>query len=267
MNDETSPAPSSVESLRARMDAIDASILALVEQRMQVAQQFRAVKPHAAGAAALRPSREIEILRTLIARSAGALDPDLVIDVWRPLLAASLKSQTHVEAAVAGAMDPVRLHDLVRRYFGHSIRLSKESDARAALSRAAENASVIAAAPWPGNNGAGMWWPCLTESRYQNLMVIASLPLRGEPEAALLARGEDFEFGGADTTLAIAFDPHHRLTRALNQSDLSGRELGRASEKLLFALDGFVSARDPRLTRATREGLDGLRVIGSYSRI
>lgn len=267
MTDDTPPPPSSVESLRARIDAIDASILALVEQRMQVAQQFRAVKQHAAGASAMRPSREIGILRTLITLSAGKLDPDLVIDVWRPLLSASLKSQTHVEAAVAGAMDPVRLHDLVRRYFGHSIRLAKESDARAALSRAAENASVIAAVPWPGNNGAGMWWPCLTENRYQNLMLIAGLPLRGEPEAALLAQGGEFEFEGADETLAIAFDPHHRLTRALNQSDLSGRELGRASEKLLFTLDGFVSARDPRLTRAIREGLDGLRVIGSYSRI
>jgi chorismate mutase len=267
MNDDTPPPADTVESLRARIDAIDASILDLVEQRMQVAQEFRAVKPHSVGAAAMRPSREVEILRTLIARGAGKLDPDLVIDVWRPLLSASLKSQTHVEAAVAGAMDPVRLHDLVRRYFGHSIRLSKESDARAALSRAAENASVIAAVPWPGNNGAGMWWPCLTENRYANLMVVAGLPLRGEPEAALLAQGGNFEFEAADHTLAIAFDPHHRLTRALNQSDLTGRELGRASEKLLFALEGFVSARDPRLTRAIREGLEGLRVIGSFSRL
>jgi len=268
MTESAPPAADLVASLRARIDAIDASILALVEERMAIAPQLRAAKSAASGVGAMRPAREIEVMRRLIADSAGRLEPDLVVDLWRILMSANLRAQTEVEVAIAGAMDVVRLHDLVRRYFGHSVRLSREGDARAALSRAVENPKVIAAVPWPGNNGAGNWWPCLTENRYQGLGLIAGLPLSGDPEAALFGQNVAMEpAGGADETLAIAFDPFHKLTRVLNLSDLNGRELGRASEKLLFVMDGHVAPTDPRLVSAVRSGLDGLRVIGSYSRI
>lgn len=234
---------------------------------MAVAPQLRAAKSGPEGVAAMRPAREVAVLRRLLHKSAGALDPDLIIDLWRTLMSANLKAQTEIEVVLAGAMDMVRLNDHVRRYFGHAIRFSKETDARAALVRAAESDRVVAAVPWPGNSGSGMWWPCLTENRYQGLSLAAALPLRGEPEAALFARANPTEATGGDETLAIAFDPHHRLTRALNMSQLSGRELGRASEKLLFLLDGHVTADDPRLTEAMRLGLEGLRVIGCFSRV
>lgn len=268
MNDPASPAADSVAALRARIDEIDDAILALVEERMGTAPLLRAAKQGLTGAAAMRPAREVEVMRRLIAKSQGRLEQDLVIDVWRLLMSANLRAQTEIEVAVAGGMDMVRLNDLVRRYFGHAVRVSREGDARAALGRAVDNPNVVAAVPWPGNNGAGNWWPCLTENRYQGLSLIAGLPLSGEAEGALFGQAVSQETAGAgDETLAIAFDPFHKLTRVLNLSDLSGRELGRASEKLLFVLDGFVAATDPRLVSAVRSGLDGLRVIGSYSRI
>lgn len=268
MTESAPPAPDPVTLLRARIDEIDDAILGLIEERMAIAPQLRAAKNDTAGAAAMRPAREIAVIRRLMASSAGKLAPDLIVDVWRILMAANLRAQTEVEVSIAGSMDMVRLHDLVRRYFGHSVRLTREGDARAALARAVDNPRVIAAVPWPGNNGSGNWWPCLTENRYQSLSLITGLPLSGEPEAALFGQALTQEPAvGGDETLAIAFDPFHKLTRVLNLSDLSGRELGRASEKLLFMMDGYVAPTDPRLVSAVRSGLDGLRVIGSYSRI
>ena len=268
MTESAPPGPDPIALLRARIDEIDDAILGLIEERMAIAPQLRAAKNGKSGAAAMRPAREVEIIRRLMAKSGGKLDPDLIIDVWRILMSASLRIQTDLEVCFAGAMDMVRLNDLVRRYFGHVVRLTREGDARAALARAVDNPRVIAAVPWPGNNGSGNWWPCLTENRYQSLNLVTGLPLTGEPEAALFGQGLAQEAaGGADETLAIAFDPFHKLTRVLNMSDLTGRELGRASEKLLFTMDGHVAPTDPRLVSAVRSGLDGLRVSGSYSRL
>lgn len=270
---EPAPAPEPpladdpIQALRAEIDQVDDELLALAARRMQFAPKLAAVKGSAVGVAAMRPAREVQIMRRLIAQAPAQINPELIMDLWRALMSASLRAQTEIEVVMAGSTDMVRLNDVVRRYFGFTVKLSQVNDARAALSRAADSDRVVAAVPWPGNNGPGMWWPCLTENRYHGLSVAAALPLRGEPEAALLGRGVRFEAGGGDDTIAIAFDPHHKLTRALNLAGLSGRELGRAQEKLLFLIDGYVPPDDPRLVSAVRAGLDNLRVIGCFSRV
>lgn len=260
-------APGSVGDLRERIDAIDDAMLDLFVQRMALAPALKAAKGGAEGVSAMRPSREVRVLQRLIARAGPQIQDQSVIDVWRQIMAASLNAQTEIEVALAGTGDLGRYQDVARRYFGHGVRFTREAEVRVALNRAVDNDRIVAVVPWPRASGSGAWWPCLTETRYHCLTMIGGLPMRGEAEVALFARANLFEPTGQDESLALAYDPHHRLTRCLNAAQLTGRELGRASDKLLLLLDGFVPPDDPRLVEALRSGLDGLRVIGCFSRV
>src|SRR6185295_4471069 len=98
----------------------------------------------------------------------------------------------------------------------------------------------------------------------------AGLPVMGAaseaPEAAVFAVAEPEEAGG-DVTILMAFDPHHRLQRALNDVGLTGKEFARAEPRVLVRVEGYVSPNDPRAAAMTRSGLDSVRVLGSYARV
>jgi chorismate mutase len=268
MADDANPPPP-IEVVRAQMDALDDQILDLARQRTLFADQIAAAKgPN--GGLPLRPAREVRMLRRLIAQAGPGVDPDLVVEVWRSLIAANVRRQGGVEVAVASAGDILRPFDLARRHFGGVTKLTKAIDVRDALVKAIEQKRTVAVLPWPAGGGVGMWWPILSESRFHALSLIAALPLRGEgePEAAVVAAGVALEAAeGGDKTFGLAFDPHYRAARALAEAQLSGREAARVRETVLIEIDGFIPRDDGRIGHAMRAGLEGFRVIGAYARV
>ena len=107
------------------------------------------------------------------------------------------------------------------------------------------------------------------DTRFREAAIVAALPLRGdaEPEAAVVTIGAPLEKAGADHSLVIAFDPHHRLVRGLNEAHLKGTEIARANATVLIRFDEFIAGDDPRLLPMAKAGLDGLRVVGCYARV
>jgi chorismate mutase / prephenate dehydratase len=269
MNIDDSTPPRSLDSLRAEIDRVDDQVLALLGQRAAIVQGLRAAKGEAGPV--VRPAREAALLRRLVSQAPPGVERSLILEVWRALIGASIRTQGEVEIVVAGATDAVRQFDLARRHFGAGAKISRAEDARAALARLIEGAPALAVLPWPGMTGPGGWWPILAESRFNKVGVLGALPIDSaqseEPEAALVALEPVLEPAGGDSTFAIAFDPHYRLTRALADAHLPGKEAARARTLVLIRLDGFVGAEDPRLASAVRAGLDGLRLIGCFARI
>jgi len=195
-----------------------------------------------------------------------------VIDVWRGLIAANIRRQRPIEVLVAGAAaDLLRLFDLSRRHFGASAKITRAEDPRAALLRVLEQPSTLAVVSYPGLAGPGAWWPIFNETRFRPLAIVSALPVMAEagqaPEAAIVAQGVALEPAGGDVTFAVAFDPHYRLTRALNEAGIAGRELARSREAILVRIDGFLAPGDARIPTLAQAGLDGFRVVGSYARI
>ena len=94
------------------------------------------------------------------------------------------------------------------------------------------------------------------------LHIIAGLPVLGatseEPGAAVFAAAGTEEAGG-DVSILMAFDPHHRLQRALNDVGCVGKEFARAEPRVLVRVEGFVGIDDPRAGALTRSGLDSVR--------
>lgn len=269
MNDQ-SPPGSPLETIRAEIDSIDKSLLSLLAERLRAVDKMSGLKPPEQGLP-IRPGREVALLRRLVAEAPAPLEREFVVEVWRALIAASVRRQRAIDVVVGGGRgDPSRLFDIARRHFGARTRIKDLGEPQAALQKAAENPdSVVAVTSWPAAPGVGAWWPALSERRFHNLHIIAGLPLLGatdEPEAAVFAASQT-EAAGNDVTMLIAFDPHHRLQRALNEVGFTGREIARAEPRVLVRVDGFIGLDDPRAAALTRSGLESVRVLGSYARV
>jgi chorismate mutase len=271
MDSSAAPTPDALAALRAEIDRIDSGLLDLIAERARIGDELGAAKPGAK--LPLRPAREVQLMRRLLAAAQGRVDPDLVVEIWRALIAANVRSQKPVDVVVGvgGGADPLRHFDLARRHFGARTRIHRVEAAREALTRSAELENVVAVVPWPNKTGAGMWWHILTESRYHRLFVIAALPMRGggeeEPEAAVVAAGVPLEPAGDDITLGLAFDRHYKTQRALVEAGLKGAEIARADTRVLVRLDEFMAPEDPRAGLLIRAGLDQFKVVGSYARV
>ncbi|MBL8544409.1 MAG: chorismate mutase, partial [Hyphomonadaceae bacterium] len=181
MSDDASPsatAPDSIAAIRAQIDALDSQVLALVTQRLQLAEQVANAKTAAAGLP-IRPGREVVLLRRLISEAKAPLDRELVVELWRALIAASLRRQRVIDVVVGGGRgDPTRLFDIARRHFGARTRIKDVGEPQNALQRAAENPeTTVAVTWWPAAPQVGAWWPALSERRFHSLNIIAALPL------------------------------------------------------------------------------------------
>lgn len=270
MDDKAPPIEDPIETIRREIDGIDASLLSLLAQRLQLADKLAAAKTVQPWLP-IRPGREVALLRRLIATAPAPLERELVVELWRALIAASLRRQRVIDVAVGGNKHDFRLFDAARRHFGARTRIDFVGEPQVALQKAADNPqSRLAVTPWPAAPGVGAWWPALTESRYHKLHLIAALPVlrdgEDNPVAAVFAATPPEE-AGEDVTIVLAFDRNYRLQRALNESGLSGKELARGDPKVLIRIEGFLDPDDSRVHALTRFGLDSVRVLGAYARI
>jgi chorismate mutase len=270
MNDQLPPPSDPVETIRREIDGIDQTLLSLFAQRLQLGDKLSGLKAQQPGVP-IRPGREVAMLRRLISAAPAPLERELIVELWRALIAANLRRQRVIDVAVGGGRNDPRLFDIARRHFGARTRIQHLGDPQAALQKAADNPQTfVAVTPWPAAPGVGAWWPALSERRFHDLHLIAGLPLLGgvseDPEAAVFAAAPHEEAGG-DITILMAFDPHHRLQRALNDLSLTGREVARAEPRVLVRVEGFLGVDDPRASAMMRSGLDSVRVLGSYARV
>ncbi|MEQ1707687.1 MAG: chorismate mutase [Terricaulis sp.] len=273
MNEASPPSPpnDALEAIRREIDRVDATLLSLFGERLQLAERLSGLKAPEAGVP-IRSGREVAMLRQLLAAAPAQLERELIIELWRALVAAALRRQRVIDVVVGGGRnDPTRLFDIARRHFGARTRIQHVGDPQTALLRVTENPDrFVAVTPWPAAPGVGGWWPALTERRFHDLHMIAGLPLLGpleeSPEACVFAATVPDPAGG-DVSLLMAFDPHHRVQRALKDVGFEGKELARAEPRVLLRIEGFVAIDDPRAAALTRSGLDSVRVLGSYARI
>jgi chorismate mutase len=269
--------PGGVETLRAHVDRLDDQILDLVIERSALSGAIAAAKANngdggekaAPDRIAMRAARETQVLRRLVNATRGRVDPGLVVEVWRALMGANLRAQTPFDVWVGPGADPVGVWDVARSHFGAGANLFRAPDARSALQKVIDNPFAVAVLPFPGAAGGGGWWPILVESKSADLRIAQALPCRVEdgkpPEAAVVAR-VPLEPAGEDETLVIALDERYRAPRALAEAGLKIEEIERARAQALYRIPGFVAEDDSRIQMA-RGRLDGLKVVGSFSRV
>lgn len=117
MDDELN---SKLKPLRDAIDAIDAQVIALLNQRAAIALEVGEVKKHY-NAPVFRPEREQQVISRLQALSEGPLEGDHISAIWREIMAASRSLEQPVSAAYLGPAGTYS-EEAMYEYFGHSIQ-------------------------------------------------------------------------------------------------------------------------------------------------
>ena len=108
-----------LSALRQEIDTIDAELHALLVRRAAVSEKVRGIKSD--DSLKLRPGREANILRALIARHSGSFPKAQLIRIWREILTASLAMQGPFSVAVYATETAHSLWDLARDHFGSGL--------------------------------------------------------------------------------------------------------------------------------------------------
>jgi chorismate mutase len=243
-------APLSLDAVRARIDTIDGELLRLLDERAALAKQVAAAKKAAGDGDkfGLRPGRETQVLRRLLATPRSGATDALVIRVWRELMAESLSLQGPFNLTVWGGPAPARAVELSRLRFGAAPRLRT----------AARPEEAVAAAKVLGGVGVLMltgesaWWGRLLAE--PTLKVFAVLPCLNAwgPASALAVAQVEVEPTGADVTLWVtdAPGPAAKVVEALSRDGVAAELLSEAGGLKLFTLAGYYQPQDERLARA-----------------
>jgi chorismate mutase len=244
------PAAPSLDEVRPRIDAIDSELLRLVDERAELASAVATAKAAAgdSGRFGLRPGREAQVIRALLARPRRGATAALVVRVWRELMAESLALQGPFHLSVWGGKEPARTVELARLRFGVAPPMRAAAKPEDALAAAKTPGGVAVAALTPDS----AWWGrLLAEPR---LKVFAALPCLAAwgPMAALAVAEVEIEPTGDDMTFWVTDAPQSAaaVEEALSRDGVAATLLVQAGGLKLFGLSGFYQAEDPRLARA-----------------
>jgi len=246
---EAKPTPS-LEEVRQRIDAIDANLLRLVDERAALAGVVKGAKAAAGDAErfGLRPAREAMLLRRLLAAPRNGASPGLVVRIWRELIGESLSVQGPLHLSVWGGRDPARVTELTRHRFGAAPPLGAAAKPEDAIAVAKTSWGVGVCALTPDN----AWWGRLLAE--PKLKVFAALPCLAAwgPLSALAVGEVDVEPTGDDRTFWVtdAAQPSPAIEEALSRDGVAATLLVETGGLKLFVLAGFYQAGDPRLARA-----------------
>lgn len=193
-------------------------------------------------------------------------DQTSALQVWPSVFPGDAMSAGLQRVFVSGS-EPLRIWDQARALFGHDVAMSFETDPREALNFCADQPNAILVLGWMTLAGSGQWWPVLNESRFHHLKITGVWPVckTCSPYAAVVGHGPLNEPIGRSTVL-IAHDDHHKVSRIFAEFDLKVHEFGRARSLVLFEVDERIAEDDARIKAAKSAGLDGLRVVGALPR-
>lgn len=108
--------------IRARIDALDAQIGALISERARWAQKVAITKGRQLGAVDYyRPEREAQVLRGVVARNEGPLTDEEMVRLFREIMSACLAQEEPLKVGYLGP-EGTFSQTAVYKHFGHSVR-------------------------------------------------------------------------------------------------------------------------------------------------
>ncbi len=273
---QTAPSAPALADLRAELDGIDNAIHDLLIQRAAVVERVAA--QGGKGRVAIRPGREADIVRRLLARHTGQLPRRLIVRWWRELFAATTSMQGSYVVAVCETEAASPFTQAAREHFGALTPLRVHRSPAQAIAELSAGTAICAVLPMPSDGENAAWWTALLHRDDPRIYIIARLPFwsarpEGAPKAQALVVAAVAPDPSAHDRSLIGLELHGdasraRLTAALTKAGLapSSTILRRdpAATLALVEVEGLVAEDDPRLA-----ALDGVVrrpvVLGAYA--
>ena len=245
---ETPESPS-LDEVRERIDDIDDQVLSLVAERAALsATVAKAKRAKGETRFGLRPAREAQILRRLLIAKQPQVSFELVVSLWRQIMADSLARQGPFHLSLWGGKNPYRVIELARIRFGAAVAMRPAPRPEDALS-AAKTAGGVAVL---GLQSDVAWWGRMLAE--PSLNVFASLPClrRWGPTAAQAVAQVEVEPSGRDETFWVTDSAKSApdIIEEMGRIGLAAEMLANAGGLKLFTLAGYVQREDERLKDA-----------------
>ncbi len=177
-------------TLRNDIDRIDNAIHDLLMERAEVVEHVRAAK--GAEGIKLRPGREAEVLRRLIARHSGPFPKGALVRIWREVMSAYLKLQGHLAMAVYMPAPGAAYWDLARDQYGSQTPMTAHASVRGVIGAVQSGEAAIGVLPIPMPSESDPWWRHLYSNAENTPQILSRLPVaqtekvRGSFEEALI---------------------------------------------------------------------------------
>lgn len=277
----------SLENLRQEIDRIDDQIHDLLMHRTEIVGQIGVLKRQNEPAiVAMRPGREAQILRRLVARHSGQFPVEVLVRIWRELLSAQVSVQGDFSIGVFVPDGTSHYRDMARDQFGSSTPLKTYQAVSQVVHEVWSGNISIGILPFPVGERADPWWRTLAVSAGPSPKIIARLPFvltkranTNERSALAIAMLEP-ESTGDDISL-VAIERLSDVSRDRLRAEMNERKL--FAEWLavwhdpespgyglhLVSIDGYLAAGDARLTEfrlRAGEAVGRTVVLGSYAR-
>ncbi len=275
----------SLSDLRGQIDEIDNQCHDLLMERTLVVRQIAQAKSRemksGAGSPvlAMRPGREGQVLRRLLARHHGALPPGVVARMWRELMAAKTRLQGPLSVSVYGGQSALKVWDLARFHYGAATPMEMAASAQEVLEAVGAEPGRIGVLPAPGvPDQRAPWWPVLCEKNTA-LRVVAALPFltdaeddRDRPQALTIACLTAEPSGDDRTLVAVTFDNAPAVPSVVDRLAKAGLHdvviMDKDSETYLASVSGFFTddaEQIANLSEAAPESIRHISVLGAYA--
>ncbi len=248
--------PPRLDDLRRAIDEIDDGLLELLCRRFDVVAEVKQAKSAEAAATPLRPAREMQILKRLVAKAGKSLPTRLLVRLWRSIITEATLQQSPVIVHVSRKLAGTTAHRLLIDDYYSNFTVSECRDEAQALVQVNVAPTDIAIVETGSN-----WIEPFLEGKGGKALVIATLPvLRDATSPALLVFGvAPGDATDGDETLLIS---KGSLPRGFALQPVWQVKHG---SNRLSAIAGFHSERESPLVGLMRSnpGL-GLKVAGRY---
>lgn len=134
-----------IQSIRRRIDALDRSLLDLLNERIECARRIGAAKA-ATGAPTYVPPREKQVLSRLLDKNPGPFPNDTLIRIYREIFSASRRAESRLRAAYPGSSGSLG-HAAAHAVFGSSSSLVGVPGPAAGMAEVARDAADYAVLP------------------------------------------------------------------------------------------------------------------------
>ena len=269
------------EDIRREIDRIDEAIHDLIMRRTDVVAQIGDLNL-ANYAGYLRPGRQAEIVRRLIARHRGSFPRVNLVRLWNEMLGALIAIHGKFTLAVYMPERGAGYLELARDQFGAYANATVLRSVGQVVRAVADGQATVGILPMPDREDVEPWWISLMPDTPGIPRIIARLPFLGPGpgrgdgiEALAIARlpqdatGSDRSWIAVETAVDVS---RARLRAALEAAGLEPTQFaathhGEDFWLHLIELAGYVGPNDPRVAGLTdkREPAQRVVLLGGYA--